>query len=179
MSDFISIPSAIGDFGIIKAILEIANTTPEGCFVEVGVYRGGVACHLSRMAEEQNREVFLYDTFEGIPFKDDIDSHFVGDFNDTDYETVKNSIPYANVIKGIFPDSIVEMPKIAFAHIDVDQYQSYIDCIKYLSPLMVSGGIMWFDDYPLVGAKKAIHECFKEEQLIFHPCGAEKLYVVF
>ena len=44
---------------------------------------------------------------------------------------------------------------------------------------MVKGGIMWFDDYPLDGAKKAIHECFDNESLIFHPCGAEKVYVKF
>jgi hypothetical protein len=70
----------------------------------------------------------------------------VGDFSDTDYETVRDALPYATVVKGIFPESAVEMENIAFVHLDCDQYQSVIDSVAYLKPKMVKGGIIWFDD---------------------------------
>lgn len=115
-----------------------------------------------------------------MPYADDIDYHKVGDFSDdVDYASIKNALPYAQVIQGIFPESMVEMPKIAFAHIDVDQYKSYIDCINTLSPLMVKGGIMWFDDYELAGAKKAIDELIDTNNLIFAECGHKRAYVKF
>lgn len=67
------------------------------------------------------------------------------------------------MIKGIFPESAVEMPPVAFAHIDCDQYRSIYDSAKYLSDKMVAGGIMYFDDYgyehlPL--ATKAVDDLF-------------------
>ena len=170
--------SAVSQF-IIDSLVNKLKDSPKGCFVEVGVYKGGTASRMTEIAEDQNRKIFLYDTFEGIPFKDEIDSHPVGDFGDADYETVKNLLPYAKVVKGIFPESAVKMPKIAFAHIDVDQYKSYADCIDYLSPLMVKGGIMWFDDYHLEGARTAILERFKQEDLILADCGHDQYYVVF
>ena len=164
---------------IINALVKKAKSVPKGCFVEVGVYKGGTASRLTEIAEQEKRKIFLYDTFEGIPYKDELDSHPVGDFGDSDYETVKNNLTYAKVVKGIFPDSAVKMPKIAFVHIDVDQYKSYKDCIEYLSPMMVKGGVMWFDDYTLVGARTAILEKFRAEQLVPAPCGHDIYYVVF
>ena len=131
---------------IINELINKARTTPEGCFVEIGVYKGGTGYQLANLAEEQNRKIFLYDTFEGIPYTSDMDYHQVGDFNDTDYETVKNAIPYATVVKGLFPESAIEMPPIAFLHLDCDQYKSVIDSVNYLLPKMVKNGIIWFDD---------------------------------
>jgi hypothetical protein len=172
------LPSAVGNIGIIKDLVATAKDTPVGCFVEVGVYKGGTASYLTELAEEQNREIYLYDTFTGIPFREEYEKHKVGDFNDTSFESVRDALPYAKVIQGIFPKSAIEMPNIAFAHIDVDQYKSYIDCIEYLSSKMVKGGIMWFDDYELEGAKNAIDELFGEK-IIFAKCGHKRCYVVF
>jgi len=145
----------------IREMCTLARDTPPGCFIEVGVYKGGSAYHLSKLAKEQGREIFLYDTFTGIPFSDEIDAHKVGDFSETSFEEVKAAIPYASVIQGIFPNSMVEMPQIAFAHIDADQYRSIKESIEALLPKMVIGGIMVFDDYNcLRGANKAVDEKF-------------------
>ena len=145
----------------IKELLNVANETPEGSFAEVGVYQGGTAYYLSLLAEKQKRNIYLYDTFSGIPYKDEIDQHDVGDFKDTSYKEVKNLIPYAKVIQGIFPESAVEMGKIAFVHIDCDQYRSIVESVEYLKPKMIKGGVMWFDDYGcLEGATKAVHDLF-------------------
>jgi O-methyltransferase len=150
---------------LIMALIEKASETPDGCFVEVGVYQGGTASYLTNLAELQGREVYLYDTFTGIPFAEEYEKHQPGDFTDTSYESVSAALPYAKVVQGIFPSSAVAMPKVAFAHIDVDQYKSYKDCINFLRPMMVEGGIMWFDDYELEGAKKAVDELLGADNL--------------
>ena len=145
----------------IREMCALAKGTPPGCFVEVGVYKGGSAFHLAKLAQDQDRKVFLYDTFTGIPFADEIDSHLVGDFSETSFESVKATIPYANIIQGIFPQSMVKMPPVAFAHIDADQYRSIKESIEALLPQMVLGGVMVFDDYNcLRGANTAVDEKF-------------------
>lgn len=148
---------------VMKAFLEIAADTPAGSFVEVGVYQGGTGSHITYLAEKQGRKVYLYDTFTGIPYKDAIDVHEVGDFKDASYIDIKERLPYANVVQGIFPNSAVEMGDIAFVHLDCDQYRSIVESVEYLRPKMIKGGVMWFDDYGcLAGATKAVHDLFGE-----------------
>ena len=71
-----SLPSAVPQ-NIIDSLVALASTAPEGNFIEVGVYQGGTAWHLNKLAEEQNRKIYLYDTFEGIPFSGELDYHKV------------------------------------------------------------------------------------------------------
>lgn len=140
-------------------LCDIASVCPPGCFVEIGVYQGGSAWHLAKVAEAQGRDIFLYDTFTGIPFKADIDHHVVGDFGDTSFEAVEAAIPYAIVIKGVFPQSLVPMGTVAFAHVDADQYDSIKSACEVLGPMMVRGGVIVFDDYGcLDGATQALNE---------------------
>jgi len=154
-------PPSLVDPVNIGNMIRTARATPSGCFVEVGVYKGGTAWHLDRLARRQNRALFLYDTFEGIPFQDVVDHHKVGDFGDTDYTTVAGLFPKATVVKGVFPASAVKMGPVAFVHLDCDQYHSIKNAVRYLLPWVVSGGVLWFDDSPvLVGARKAVHELF-------------------
>jgi hypothetical protein len=167
--------SLVGE-DVIRAMLEVAGKTPPGSFVEVGVYKGGTAYFLSELAEWQRREIFLYDTFEGIPYQSEFDLHKVGDFNDTSFEEVSSVIPYATVIKGIFPKSSLEhrMGRVSFVHLDCDQYQSYKDAIPHLMNYMGEGSVFWFDDCCLEGAKKAVYELFSPDKLQLN-CG--KLFV--
>lgn len=141
----------------------MAEASPRGgCFVEFGVYLGGSAWYLAKVARQQKRALYLYDTFTGIPFADPIDEHPKGWFADTSLELVKKTIPDAIYCVGIFPSTLVEMPPIAFAHIDCDQYRSCHDAWKHFSPLMMPGGVMVFDDYPVIeGARVAVEEFAK------------------
>lgn len=164
------LPTLVGD-DVLEALAEVSKATPPGCFVEVGVYKGGTGWLLSQVAEMQGREIYLYDTFTGIPYTDPThgDVHQVGDFSDTSYEVVKNAIPYAHVIQGLFPQSAVEMGPIAFVHLDVDQYQSYKDAFDYLLSRCQSGTVLWFDDYGLLnGATQAVNEYFSSDELMLH-----------
>ena len=155
-------PTSVVPDSFIANLTVYAKRSPMlGCFVEVGVYRGGTAWHLSRIAQRRGVPIFLYDTFTGIPYQDAIDHHAPGDFNDTSVEAVREAIPYATVVQGLFPDSIVPMPAVAFAHIDCDQYRAIIESVKALGPMMVEGGIMVFDDFGcLDGATTAVRELF-------------------
>ena len=159
----------------IKEMIAVAQKVPQGAFVEVGVYQGGSAQHLTKIAQSRNTPIYLYDTFTGIPFQDTVDFHKVGDFNKTDFEKVKNDLPYAQVIQGIFPQSAVPMEKISFVHIDCDQYRSIKESVLYLQPLMVKGGVIWFDDYELAGAAQAIHELYGDN---FTKTLHNRVYVV-
>jgi O-methyltransferase len=159
------IPQSLVGPHVIECLIETASKTPSGCFVEVGVYKGGTAWHLAKCAEEQNRKIFLFDTFAGIPYKSEFDPVTVGSFNETSYHEVQKSIPYAEIIQGIFPQSAetLNLPVVAFVHLDCDQYQSIKEAALFLSPIMTKGGIMWFDDYGcLEGANKAVDELFKD-----------------
>ena len=140
-----TLPSAV-PYNIIESLVRLASTAPEGNIVEVGVYQGGTAWYLTQLAQQQNRKIYLYDTFSGIPFKGDLDYHNVGDFSDTSFEAVRDALPYAIVVEGLFPDSAVEMENIAFVHLDCDQYQSVIDSWHFLKDKLVPGAIVWFDD---------------------------------
>lgn len=142
-------------------MLDIAARTPPGCMVEIGVYQGGSAMHLLGLAREQKRNLYLYDTFTGIPCKSEWDSHAIGDFSDTSLEYVQARCPGAVITPGRFPSSAIAMEPIAFVHLDCDQYQSYRESLTYLLPKMLPGGVMWFDDSPcLAGALKAVTEVF-------------------
>jgi hypothetical protein len=145
----------------LAEMLCLARSLPSGCLVEVGVYQGGSAWHLTQLALEQQRDIYLYDTFTGIPYAEAIDSHHPGDFADTSYHAVCQLLPTARVIQGIFPDSAIEMPPVAFAHLDCDQYRAVKESAEYLMTRMTPRGVIWFDDAPcLAGAKKAAEQLF-------------------
>jgi O-methyltransferase len=179
MSEEFVINSLVGK-GAREEMVRLAWDTPEGCFVELGVYQGGSAYPLYLVAEEQGRKLFLYDTFTGIPYKSSVDSHEIGDFRDTSAESVSRMMPKATVVQGIFPFSVVKMPPIAFCHIDADQYDSIRMAIWIFGPRMVKGGIMWFDDVGcLDGANKAYNEWVKEENIAPYKAESGKFYVRF
>ena len=164
---------------VIEDLVNTACIALPGAFVEVGVYKGGTAWHLTKVAEKQERNIYLFDTFEGMPYSDEDkgDFHIARDFEDTSYEEVKETLSYAQVVKGIFPGSAVPMENIAFAHIDCDQYQSITESVNYLLPLMVDGGIIWFDDAPdLKGALNAVNDLFGEGNYSFSKTN--KIYKV-
>jgi hypothetical protein len=171
-------PHSLVDPEVARAMCKLAQECPPGCFVEVGVYHGGTAWFLSNAAEQQRRDCYLYDTFTGIPYRDEGDSHRVGDFSDTTFKEVQDQVPYATCIAGVFPASAVNMGLVAFAHLDCDQYRSYRDALWYLDPLMVKGGAIWCDDVDcLESATRAVEEyCTATGRALIR---AEKPYIQF
>ena len=140
----------------------LAKRVPAGSFVEVGVYQGGSAALLYQIAVEEGRALHLFDTFCGMPISGPHDKHQIGDFADCDLPKLRRMLPAAQFHVGVFPETMpAEMENLAFVHVDCDQYQSILDCIDRLMPLMVEGGIMLFDDYgELQSANDALAERF-------------------
>jgi hypothetical protein len=159
-----------------ETMLRLAETTPPGCFVEFGVYQGGSAWRLARLAEAQGRACHLFDTFCGMPYQSAIDPIPVGHLGDVDLDAVKRLIPTAIFHVGVFPETMTDIGSLAFAHIDCDQYQSCVAAIERFIPLLVEHGIMLFDDYNVTpGVRKAVDDAFGAA---LHLTREGKAYVV-
>jgi len=175
LADF-NLPSII-TVSNLREMVRLAESSPlGGCFVELGVYQGGSAWQLLVLANKQQRSLHLFDTFTGIPETSAGDWHAIGDFGKVNLEVVQNVLVGAVFHIGVFPASLVgvNLPPIAFAHIDCDQYVSTKAAIERLP--MMPGGIMLFDDWhETPGATKAVEEAFAQVKVT--TCG--KGYVVF
>jgi len=154
--------------------LFMQSTTVLGDVVECGVYQGGTASMLARLIADKakNKHLHLFDTFTGIPVCDpDVDCHHVGDFGDTNLDQVKTGVGHADIVRyhvGIMPQTFtgLENVVVSFVHVDVDMYQSYVDCLAFFWPRLSPGGIMVFDDYGhqnCPGARKAVDEFFADK----------------
>src|SRR6201995_450794 len=66
---------------LCNAVNYLVNNKIEGDFVECGVWRGGstmAAIDTLLKAREQNREIYLYDTYEGMSEPTEADKVFTG-----------------------------------------------------------------------------------------------------
>jgi len=177
-------PPSVVDRRVIAQLLRTARSCPSAAnaaIAEVGVYRGGTAWYLSLLARARKQELYLYDTFTGIPYRSMIDSHVIGDFGDTSEKEVREYVHGAHVHYrvGVFPSTFTEQDKLfSFVHVDCDQFQAVSDCVTTFARQMMKGGIMWFDDYGwLEGATKAVHVHFHHARL--NPCIGGKVFVRF
>lgn len=130
----------------------------EGEVWECGVYKGGTAVALSKFG----RTTRLFDTFEGMPQVSRFDNyHRAGDFKVKDDVISKLKADNVSVYKGYIPETFkgLEDCQIGFAHIDVDIYQSVMDCCQFIEPRLIKGGIMIFDDYGFRTCKGAKLAC--------------------
>ena len=143
----------------------------EGDIWECGIYKGGTAAMMASILKKHGawKKLFLFDTFEGMPDTNvEKDFHQKGDFSDTSLEAVKEYIQESELCifrKGFIPETFagLESKKIALAHIDVDIYQSILDCLQFIWPRLSFGGFIVFDDYGFPscpGARASVDEFF-------------------
>lgn len=153
----------------IQMLSQIVNhcVALDGDFWECGVYEGGTAALIHSLIPN-NRNLFLFDSFEGLPQETEYDNiHKKGDFSaEGMYDRVSTYfLPYnnVNVIKGWIPNSFSNFTesKICFLHLDLDLYEGYKHTLEFVWPRLVSGGIVAMDDYnatTCLGAKKAVDD---------------------
>lgn len=144
----------------------------DGGFMEAGVFQGGTAKMLRRVAEERGKQLHLFDSFEGMKVTDsELDRHTSGDFADTSLEGVQKVVgtgEFVHFHKGWIPDTFagLEDKRICFAHIDLDLYHGVKDTLEYVYPRMPAGGAIISDDYGLAscpGARRAVDEFFEDK----------------
>ena len=123
----------------------------KGDVAEIGVYKGRTAKVLALTSEKLDKNVYLFDTFSGMPETDYNKDNFYkkGSFSDTSLLDVENFLSDCNnvaIYPGFFPETSkpVERNSFSFVHIDVDIYRSVLDCCEFFYPRMVK---KWGNDF--------------------------------
>ncbi|NQT47154.1 MAG: class I SAM-dependent methyltransferase [Candidatus Omnitrophica bacterium] len=155
--------------------LALSRGNIEGDYAEVGVYRGASAKIICEAKDDKH--LYLFDTFEGLPQTKKTDNRFSRVTLRANYEYVIQRLSvYKNVhiYKGIFPKTAdpIKDKKFAFVHLDVDLYQSSLDCLDFFYKRTQRGGIILSHDYAKAeGVKRAFDEFFtdKSEDIIRLP----------
>ena len=180
---------------LLQSVVYITENNIDGEIVECGVWKGGscmaVAIKLMEL-EQKTREIWLYDTFEGMtePTNHDIEIEtgkkgkelLDGIDKNTDKYNMwayapkeivinnmkKTGYPTDNIkyIAGNVEKTLKERKpkKIALLRLDTDWYESTKAELEELYPHVVNGGIIIIDDYGhFEGAKRAVDEYFEKE----------------
>jgi len=162
----------------------------KGDFVECGTYKGGSAAVLSRYMG-QNRHLWIYDSFEGMPAISDNDcreaDQWVGKCIGTvdDVHAVMKLVStrenrYA-IKKGWFEQTFRDkLPeKVSLLHCDADWYDSVTMVLNTFYALIPSGGIVILDDFGYwEGSKDAFYDfCYKHnERPLIERVGSNQAY---
>ena len=171
----------------------------EGDVVELGCYRGDTSVHLERQLESwrkrqgeftgarsqdldggtefgREKELWVYDSFEGLPEKSIEDSSAAGEqFQAGELYVTKREVmerfrraglKMPKVKKAFFENlDNNDLPKrICFGFLDGDLYNSIKISLKLCAPKVVSGGILVVHDYnnpELPGVSWAVEEFLK------------------
>lgn len=140
---------------IYKGIASALERDLEGNMAELGVYTGGIVYMMADMCP--NKIVWGYDTFCGLPDiepEDDTPNEpcFKGEWT-TSYEDVSAFLSCHNnirLMRGLFPETITQEAKdsqYCIVHLDGDLYKSIADGLDFFYPRMVTGGVIFIDDY--------------------------------
>ncbi|MGA7384846.1 MAG: TylF/MycF/NovP-related O-methyltransferase [Methylocella sp.] len=172
---------------LVHTVCYLSQNRVPGAIVECGVWRGGsmmaVARCLSKLGDI-NRELWLYDTFEGMPppladdvrhdgrpaavefAQGDLDFCKVGledvraNLFDTNYPINRIHFVHGKV-EDTMPSSLPG--EIALLRLDTDWYSSTKHEMRHLFPLLHRDGALIIDDYGYYeGARKAVDEYFSE-----------------
>lgn len=178
-----------GQATLINAVRYIHRNRLAGAFVECGVWRGGssMAMALTLLQEgAADRDLFLYDTFEGMTQPLSVDRTHEGvlaseamelDVEKTgvwckaslgDVQQNMRSTGYSekllHFVKGPVEQTVpAQSPDgpIALLRLDTDWYESTMHELVHLYPRLASGGVLIIDDYGFWdGARKAVDEYF-------------------
>jgi O-methyltransferase len=171
---------------LVDAVRYLERHRIPGSFVECGVWRGGsmMAAALTLLETGASRELFLFDTFEGMPPPGSTDVDHVGrsaadllaaDPDRTGYisavarlDEVRRNLAATgyptskmHFVVGRVEDTVpARAPdQIALLRLDTDWYESTRHELEHLLPRVVSGGVLIVDDYGhWRGAKQAVDE---------------------
>jgi len=179
-------------YGLVESVRYIQRYKIPGAIVECGVWKGGsmLACAETLLhVGECGRDLFLYDTFEGMPPPDQVDETInnrkASQLLDQNTDKTANLIwAYSNLeevqttiqssgyptdkihyvvgkVEETIPTTIPQ--QIALLRLDTDWYSSTRHELIHLFPRLVSGGVLIIDDYGYwKGARKAVDEYFTQ-----------------
>jgi hypothetical protein len=182
-------------YALRRAIEYIVQNDIPGAIVECGVWRGGsmmVAAKTLLGLGRTDRDLYLFDTFEGMPEPTDVDisverlrapEHFremkrqgVGsEWCCASLEDVRENLystgydrERIHFVKGMVEETVPACApaEIALLRLDTDFYESTRHELTHLFPLVSRGGVLIVDDYGYwEGAKKAVDEFISANKL--------------
>jgi len=178
------------------AVRHVITQTYPGAFVECGVAKGGSMMAIAYTLLDlgiNNRELFLYDTFEGMPEPEAVDKGRFGEAavqswrkhrgrsGQGDWITHGVDEVKVNLLSTGYPESRLHFVKgkveetlparspdgaIALLRLDTDWHASTKAELDLLYPKLVRGGIIIVDDYfRWQGARKAVDNYVAEHKL--------------
>jgi hypothetical protein len=189
-------PEAI--VSLVRAIEYVIQHRIPGAFAECGVFMGGnieVMIRTLQHLRVDDRDIYLYDTFAGMPQPDPHDDDGLGgamkisweahrteadgtsgsNWMRASMETVRMRIDplgypakRLHFVKGMVEDTIpgVAPDQIAILRLDTDFYRSTKHELEHLYPRLMPGGILIIDDYGAIpGARTAADEYASANQL--------------
>jgi len=175
-------------YSLMEAVRYVINNHVPGSFVECGIWKGGSIMTIAKTLNNlgiSDREIYLFDTFEGMTKPTEVDIAHTGipaselfekariDDNSSylsraELDEVKSNVFSTgynknkfHFVKGKVEDTLpTKAPsKIALLRLDTDLYESTHHELVHLFPLISSGGVLLIDDYGhMQGAKKAVDE---------------------
>jgi hypothetical protein len=179
-------------YAVYKATRHIAKLDIPGSIVECGVWKGGsamVAALTLLSLGKTDRDIYLYDTYEGMSEPSEKDIHHTGSSAKTEWDSARKSdrnewcySPVNEVkanmlstgypkerlhfIQGKVEDTIpgVIPDRIAILRLDTDWYESTYHELKHLYPVVSEGGFLIIDDYGCwQGAREAVDRFFSND----------------
>ena len=182
-------------YAVIQATKYIIHNDIPGSIVECGVWRGGSKVAIARTLRnlhQEERNLYLYDTFEGIPQPTQYDKSIDGcnalekfhhlktgddrsKWCSASLEEVQRNMELTgydrekvHYLKGKVEETIPgHCPeRIALLRLDTDWYTSTKHELTHLFPLLSTGGVLIIDDYGhWEGCKKAVDEYFEAQNV--------------
>jgi O-methyltransferase len=161
-----------------SCIEQVLEDDVPGDFIETGAWRGG-ACIFMRAAlnayRDGSRQVWVADSFEGLPKPDGRYRQDEGDLHWTQSDSLgvsldrvkDNFVRYGlldervHFLKGWFKDTLPTAPieRLAVLRLDGDMYSSTMDALVNLYPKLSVGGFVIVDDYfAIEGCRKAVDD---------------------
>jgi hypothetical protein len=186
-------------FALYQAVNYVVKYDISGDFVECGVWRGGSSMMIALVLAKlgcTDRQLHLYDTFEGMSEPTKVDVTYRGDdaellmqksmYNKetsvwclADISDVKNNMALTgynpkniHYVKGKVEDTIpgnIPSNGIALLRLDTDFYESTAHELEYFYPMLIQGGVLIIDDYGhWDGCKKAVDEYFVDKPILLN-----------
>jgi hypothetical protein len=176
-------------WSVINSVSYVSKRNLPGAIVECGVWRGGsmMAAAKEAIRYGSNRDLYLFDTFEGMSEPTADDTHrnqpvfdewksyerdggsdwCFASIDDVRKNMFSTNYPANRIrlVKGKVEDTLrdaANLPdQIAVLRLDTDWYESTKVELEVLYPRLVAGGVLIIDDFGYWdGARKAVTEYF-------------------
>jgi O-methyltransferase len=156
----------------------LINRGIHGDIVECGVFNGGSAATLALLWKQTAGQIWLYDSFAGMPEPSALDQEeaykaigaCIGSEDNVHQAMTISGIARNQYLirKGQFEDTfLLPLPtQIALLHIDSDWYQNVLLCLDTFYDLVVEDGVVLLDDYGhWEGARAAFYDFVERRRL--------------